>query len=74
MGTGIVSSLCTNFPYGNGSAGLQWLGFAFFMLNLILFIFVCTCTIARYVMFPEVSFPANTIGIADKKFRFGGSC
>lgn len=54
MGTGIVSALCTNFPYGNGSPGLQWLAFAFFMLNLVLFIFVCTCTVARYIMFPEV--------------------
>ena len=54
MGTGITSALITNFPYGGGSAPAQWLGFGFFALNLILFVFVCGCTIARYVMFPEV--------------------
>lgn len=54
MGTGITSALLTNFPYGGGTAPLQWLGFALFVLNLILFIFVCGCTIMRYIMFPEV--------------------
>lgn len=54
MGTGITSALITYFPYGGGSALVQWLGFGFFILNLILFVFVCGCTIARYVMFPEV--------------------
>ena len=56
MGTGITSALLTNFPYGGGTAPLQWLGFALFVLNFILFIFVCGCTIARYIMFPEVRF------------------
>jgi len=46
--------LVANFPYGDGSATAQWIGFVLFVLNLILFIFVCGCTIARYVMFPEV--------------------
>ena len=54
MGTGITSALLTNFPYGSGSAPLQWLGFSIFVLNFILFAFVCGCTIARYLMFPEV--------------------
>jgi tellurite resistance protein TehA-like permease len=54
MGTGITSALITNFPYGSGSAPVLWLGFGIFALNLALFIFVCGCTIARYVMFPEV--------------------
>ena len=54
MGTGITSALLTNFPYGGGTPPLQWLGFAIFVLNFILFIFVCGCTVARYVMFPEV--------------------
>ena len=54
MGTGITSALITNFPYGGGSASALWLGFAVFVLNLILFVFVCGCTIARYIMFPEV--------------------
>ena len=54
MGTGITSALLTNFPYGGGTAPLEWLGFTIFVLNFILFIFVCGCTIARYIMFPEV--------------------
>jgi len=54
MGTGITSALVTNFPYGGGSAPLRWVGFGLFALNLILFVFVCGCTIARYLMFPEV--------------------
>ena len=54
MGTGITSALIINFPYGGGSAPAQWLGFVLFILNLVLFIFVCGCTIARYIMFPEV--------------------
>ena len=54
MGTGITSALIINFPYGGGSAPAQWLGFGIFILNLILFVFVCGCTIARYAMFPEV--------------------
>lgn len=53
MGTGITSALIINFPYGGGSAPVQWLGFGLFILNFILFVFVCGCTIARYVMFPE---------------------
>lgn len=53
MGTGITSALVTNFPYGSGSAPVLWLGFGLFVLNFILFVFVCGCAIARYVMFPE---------------------
>lgn len=54
MGTGVTSALITNFPYGGGSVPALWVGFGFWVLNLILFVFVCGCTIARYVMFPEV--------------------
>ncbi|KAF9778975.1 voltage-dependent anion channel [Thelephora terrestris] len=54
-GNGITSALITNFPYSGGAAPALWLGFAVFALNLILFVFVCGCTIARYTMFPEVS-------------------
>ena len=54
MGTGITSALLTNFPYGGDTAPLQWLGFVLFVLNLILFIFVCGCTVMRYIIFPEV--------------------
>jgi tellurite resistance protein TehA-like permease len=55
MGTGILSALINNFPYGNGSPILQWFAFAFFMLNLALFVFVCICTALRYMMFPQVN-------------------
>ncbi|KAF9777367.1 voltage-dependent anion channel [Thelephora terrestris] len=68
MGTGITSALITNFPYSGGAAPALWLGFAVFALNLILFVFVCGCTIARYTMFPEVwglmlSHPAQSLFI-----------
>ena len=54
MGTGITSALITNFPYGGGSDAVRWVGFGVFVLNFILFVFVCGCTVARYIMFPEV--------------------
>lgn len=54
MGTGVTSALITNFPYGGGTVPALWLGFGFWLLNLMLFVFVCGCTIARYLMFPEL--------------------
>ena len=71
MGTGITSALITNFPYGSGSAPVQWIGFGFFVLNLILFVFVCGCTIARYVMFPEVCIRFTEPVSRLIPFRFG---
>ncbi|KAH9931135.1 voltage-dependent anion channel [Epithele typhae] len=54
MGTGAVSALIHNFPYHNDSLALKVASLIVFLLNLILFVFVCTCTVLRYIMFPEV--------------------
>ncbi|PIL28698.1 transporter [Ganoderma sinense ZZ0214-1] len=54
MSTGAVSSLIYNFPYHNDSLLLKIIALAVFLLNLMLFVFVCTCTILRYVLFPEI--------------------
>ncbi|KAI0630202.1 voltage-dependent anion channel [Trametes polyzona] len=68
MGTGVVSALIHNFPYHQGSLALQVAALVVFLLNLVLFVFVCTCTILRYIMFPEVwgmmlSHPAQSLFI-----------
>ena len=54
MGTGVVSALLHLFPYNNGCLALKVMGLIFFLLNLVLFVFVCTCTVLRYYWFPEV--------------------
>ena len=54
MGTGAVSALLHNFPYHNDSLALKVAALCVFLLNLVLFVFVCTCTVLRYIMFPEV--------------------
>ncbi|KIP11622.1 hypothetical protein PHLGIDRAFT_515202 [Phlebiopsis gigantea 11061_1 CR5-6] len=54
MGTGVVSALLHLFPYNNGCLALKVMGLIFFLLNLCLFVFVCTCTVLRYYWFPEV--------------------
>lgn len=54
MGTGVVSALLHLFPYHNDSLALKVMALIFFLLNLILFVFVCTCTVLRYIWFPEV--------------------
>ena len=56
MSTGAVSSLIYNFPYHNHSPVLKIIALAVFLLNLVLFVVVCTCTVLRYVLFPEVRF------------------
>ena len=56
MGTGAVSALIHNLPYHNDSLVLKIVALAVFLLNLVLFVFVCACTILRYVLFPEVCF------------------
>lgn len=55
MGTGITSILIHLFPYNNDSQALKIVSLIIFFINLVLFVFVCTCTILRYIMFPEVS-------------------
>lgn len=55
MGTGVLSVLAHSFPYGGPqNTILRMLFMFFFMLNLLFFMLVSGCTIARYVMFPEV--------------------
>ncbi|KAI0769777.1 voltage-dependent anion channel [Trametes elegans] len=68
MGTGVVSALLHNFPYHTDSLALKIAALIFFLLNLVLFVFVCMCTILRYIMFPEVwymmlSHPAQSLFI-----------
>ncbi|PCH43871.1 hypothetical protein WOLCODRAFT_133004 [Wolfiporia cocos MD-104 SS10] len=68
MGTGAVSALLTDFPYGQDNNNFKIAGCVFFVLNLALFIFVCICTLLRYVMYPEVfwlmlSHPAQSLFI-----------
>ena len=59
MGTGVVSALLHLFPYNNGCLALKVMGLIFFLLNLVLFVFVCAMTVARYSFFPEVSILAR---------------
>ncbi|KAI0696721.1 voltage-dependent anion channel [Cytidiella melzeri] len=54
MGTGVVSALLHLFPYNNGCLALKIIALIFFLLNLALFVFVCTMTVARYSLFPEI--------------------
>ncbi|KAI0812725.1 voltage-dependent anion channel [Irpex lacteus] len=54
MGTGVVSALLHLFPYNNGCLALKVMGLIFFLLNLVLFVFVCTMTVVRYSLFPEI--------------------
>ena len=56
MGTGAVSALLHNVPYHNDSEALKIMALIIFLLNLVLFVFVCTCTILRYILYPEVSY------------------
>ncbi|KAI0793226.1 voltage-dependent anion channel [Abortiporus biennis] len=66
MGTGVVSALLHNFPYHNDSLALKVMAIIFFLLNLVLFVFVCTCTVLRYTLYPEIwplmiSHPAQSL-------------
>ena len=61
MGTGATSALIHNFPYYNDSLGLKIVALIIFLLNLVLFVFVCTCTVLRYIMFPEVRRRATVV-------------
>ncbi|KAI8972219.1 voltage-dependent anion channel [Trametes punicea] len=68
MGTGVVSALLHNLPYHNDSLALKVAALIVFLINLVLFVFVCTCTVLRYIMFPEVwslmlSHPAQSLFI-----------
>ncbi|CAD6967141.1 unnamed protein product, partial [Tilletia controversa] len=52
MGFGIASILLYNMPYS--FTGLQEIGLAFFVANCLLFFFLLSLTIARYVMWPRL--------------------
>ncbi|KAE8272050.1 hypothetical protein A4X09_0g313 [Tilletia walkeri] len=52
MGLGIASILLYNMPYS--FKGLQEIGIAFFVVNVVLFFFLLSMTIARYVMWPRL--------------------
>ena len=70
MGTGVVSALIHLFPYHNESQALKIIACIFFLLNLVLFVFVCTCTVLRYVMFPEVRYSKCLKGCVDAYFLY----
>ena len=55
MATGGCSSLLHNFPYHAGSLVLTTMSLAFFLLDLFIFVLLCTWTVVRCFMFPEVS-------------------
>ncbi|KAH9895130.1 voltage-dependent anion channel [Cubamyces lactineus] len=68
MGTGVVSALLHNLPYHNDSLALKVAALIIFLINLVLFVFVCICTLLRYIIFPEVwwlmlSHPAQSLFI-----------
>lgn len=52
MGTGIVSILLHNLPYN--AEWLQCVSYAFFGLNVILFVTFLGLSIARYTLYPEI--------------------
>lgn len=52
MGTGIVSILLHNLPYN--AAWLQYISYAFFGLNVLLFVIFLGLSIARYALYPEI--------------------
>ncbi|KAI0759060.1 voltage-dependent anion channel [Fomes fomentarius] len=54
MGTGVVSTLLHKFPYHNDSLALKIVALIIFLLNLSLFVFVCTSTMLRYALYPEI--------------------
>lgn len=59
MGTGVVSTLLHKFPYHNDSLALKVAALIIFLLNLSLFVFVCTSTVLRYALYPEVRDPSR---------------
>ncbi|TCD64157.1 transporter [Steccherinum ochraceum] len=54
MGTGAISILFHNFPYGSGTVPMRVFSAIFFFLNLCLFIVFNALTIARYTIFPDI--------------------
>ncbi|KAH9839411.1 voltage-dependent anion channel-domain-containing protein [Rhodofomes roseus] len=54
MGTGAVSALLNDFPYGQENNNLRIAGCVWFILNIAIFVFACVCSLLRYVMYPEI--------------------
>ncbi|KZT10621.1 uncharacterized protein LAESUDRAFT_671955 [Laetiporus sulphureus 93-53] len=54
MGTGAISALLNDFPYGQDNDNFKIAACVFFILNLILFVFICVCSFLRYVLNPDV--------------------
>lgn len=52
MGTGIVSILLRSLPYT--TSWVPYLSYAFFGLNVCLFLVFTAITLARYVLYPEI--------------------
>jgi tellurite resistance protein TehA-like permease len=53
LGTGVLSALILNIPYG-APAVRWWAAFSLFVLNAILFFVFFAMSIARYTLFPEI--------------------
>ncbi|KAH7914128.1 voltage-dependent anion channel [Hygrophoropsis aurantiaca] len=54
MGTGATAAVVHAFPYGHESLAIKVVTLLLFFLNLLLFVIICSATIARYMMFPQV--------------------
>lgn len=54
MGTGIISTLFANFPYGNTTAPMKALSAVFFFLNLAVFALFTSISALRYLLFRDV--------------------
>ena len=53
-GTGSISILFLNYPYGSETKTMQVFTYIFFFLNLALFIIFNALTVARYIFFPDI--------------------
>ncbi|THH27847.1 hypothetical protein EUX98_g6340 [Antrodiella citrinella] len=54
MGTGAISILFRNFPYGSDTLPMRVFSAIFFFLNLFLFILFNVLTLTRYIIFPDI--------------------
>ncbi|KAF8584835.1 hypothetical protein K439DRAFT_1646832 [Ramaria rubella] len=54
MGTGVISSLFHNYPYGGDTRTMNAFALAFFFLNLFLFLIFLTLSISCYILFPPI--------------------
>lgn len=64
MGTGIMSSVAYNFPYGTGGTVLRVFFLFFFGLSFVLFLVISGVTISRYLLFPRVRLCRIPCGIS----------